>query len=424
MKLINYTLKYLSIALLLVLSVWAVLFYFRMISEIQNSLDDGLENNKMLVIKRVNKDAGIIERSGFSEHNYQIKEISGKHGLSFRDNYRDTLMWTLNDEEMEPFRMLSTVFTIDDKYYEMKIVASTVGEDDLVESLLYGLILLYVAILSSVLLINNLLIRKVWTSFYQLLRNLRAFRLDKDEGIKTTKTEVREFRELNDSLVVLAEHSVNTYRYQKQFIENASHELQTPLAISLNRLELLAEDETLTNHQLDAIGQVMSTLQRLIRLNKSLLLLSKIENRQYGAVEVVSVVQLVKSLINEYDDYAETKGVEIELIEEAELNYAMNKDLAAILISNLLKNAVIHNYEGGNIIITIKKYSLTISNTGKTVPLNEERIFSRFQKDSKNKNSTGLGLSIVKAITNLYNYQLNYTYSGRHNFTILFKKAV
>ncbi|RZK52613.1 MAG: HAMP domain-containing histidine kinase, partial [Pedobacter sp.] len=422
--LINYTLKYLSIALLLVLSVWAVLFYFNMIAEIQDSLDDGLENNKMLVIKRVNKDPGIIERSGFTEHNYEIKEIKGKHRLLIKDSYRDTLMWTLNDEEMEPFRMLSTVFTIDNKYYEMKIVASTVAEDDLIESLLYGLILLYVAILSSVLLINNLLIRKIWTSFYQLLKNLRAFRLDKDEGIKTTKTEVREFRELNDTLVGLAEHSVNTYRHQKQFIENASHELQTPLAISLNRLELLAEDETLTDHQLDAIGQVMSTLQRLIRLNKSLLLLSKIENRQYGAVEVVSVSQLVKSLISEYEDYAETKGVKIELDEEAELLCAINKDLAAILISNLLKNAVIHNFNGGVVSVSITKSSLIIANTGKAFPLDEQRVFSRFQKDTKNKNSTGLGLAIVKAIANLYGFELKYSYAGQHSFAIVFKKML
>ncbi|RYF22969.1 MAG: HAMP domain-containing histidine kinase [Flavobacteriales bacterium] len=424
MKLLNYTLKYLSIALLLVLSIWAVLFYFGMIHEIQGSLDDGLENNKMLVIKRVNKDLGIVERSGFSEHNYHIKEVRGKNHLLNEDVYRDTLMWTLNDNEMEPFRMLSTVFKVDSKYYELKVVVSTVGGEDLIEGFLYGLMLLYVAIITSAFVINNLLIRKIWTSFYQLLKNLKAFRLDKEEGIRTTKTEVLEFKELNDTLVGLADQSIDTYRQQKQFIENASHELQTPLAISLNRLELLAEDEVLADRHLEAIGQVMGTLQRLIRLNKSLLLLSKIENRQYSAVEVISVSQLVESILPEYEAYAATKKVVISLKIQEDLIYAMNKDLATIMISNLLKNAIVHNYAGGSVEILVSKTSLIFSNTGKDLSLNEDRIFNRFQKDSKNKNSTGLGLAIVKAITSLYGYQINYDYREVHSFTVFFKKRV
>lgn len=421
MNLLNYTLKYLSIALLLVISIWAVLFYLNMIDEVQDSLDDGLENNKMLVIQRVEKDTGIIERSGFSEHNYEIKEVTERSGLKFKEKYKDTLMYTLNEEDMEPFRMLTTVFSKNNKYYEMKVVSSTVEEDDLVSSLLYSLIWLYGAILISFFVINHLLLRKIWTPFYQLLKRLKAFRLDKDEGIETGSTEVKEFKELNAAVKSLVTQSLGTYGNQKQFIENAAHELQTPLAISLNRLELLAEHEDLSDHHLEAIGQVIGTLQRLTRLNKSLLLLSKIENKQYGEVGLISVNRLTETLISEYEDLAALKSVQLHLKEEAPLEIAMNKDLAAILLSNLLKNAITHNITGGAVTISINVHGLMISNAGRSVALDPEKIFKRFKKDSTAQNSTGLGLAIVKAIIDLYGFDIQYSYTDQHHLKLKLK---
>lgn len=424
MNLLNYTLKYLSIALLLVISIWAVLFYLNMIDEVQDSLDDGLENSKMLVIQRVEKDSGIIQRSGFSEHNYEIKEITEKTGLKFKDKYQDTLMYTLNEEDMEPFRMLTTVFNKDNKYYEMKVVSSTVEEDDLVRSLLYSLIWLYAAILISFFVINHLLLRKIWTPFYQLLSRLKAFRLDKDEGIETSSTEVKEFKELNVAVKSLVAQSVGTYGSQKQFIENAAHELQTPLAISLNRLELLAENEDLSDHHLEAIGQVIGTLQRLTRLNKTLLLLSKIENKQYGEVTLLSINTLMKTLIAEYEDFAELKSVQVYLEEEGLLEVAMNKDLAAILISNLLKNAITHNIAGGTVRVSIGSHGLMISNTGRAVALDPEKIFKRFKKDSTAQSSTGLGLAIAKAIIDLYGFDIQYSYTDQHHLKLNLKSLI
>ncbi|NQX41168.1 Signal transduction histidine kinase [Pedobacter steynii] len=421
MNLLNYTLKYLSIALLLVISIWAVLFYFNMIDEVQDSLDDGLENNKMLVIQRVEKDSGIIQRSGFSEHNYEIKEVTEKSGLKFKDKYQDTLMYTLNEEDMEPFRMLTTVFNKDNKYYEMKVVSSTVEEDDLVRSLLYSLIWLYTAILVSFFVINHLLLRRIWTPFYLLLKRLKAFRLDKDQGIETGRTEVKEFKELNAAVESLVAQSVGTYGSQKQFIENAAHELQTPLAISLNRLELLAENEDLSDQHLEAIGQVIGTLQRLTRLNKSLLLLSKIENKQYGEVALLSITTLTKTLISEYEDFAALKSVQVHLKEEGPLEVAMNKDLAAILISNLLKNAITHNIAGGTVNVSIGPNGLVISNTGRSVALDPEKVFKRFKKDSQAQSSTGLGLAIVKAIIDLYGFGIQYSYTDQHHLKLNFR---
>jgi len=420
MNLLNYTLKYLSIALLLVISIWALLFYLNMIDEVHDSLDDGLENNKMLVIQRVAKDRGTITRSGFSEHNYYITEIPEHRGITFKDLYQDTLMYTLNEQDYEPFRMLTTVFDQDGKYYQMKVVASTVEEDDLVRHLLYSMIGLYVVILISVLLINNLLLRKAWTPFYQLLNRLKTFRLDQDDHIQTPYTTVREFNELNEVVSGLIEHSVVTYNSQKQFIENAAHELQTPIAISMNRLELLAETEGLSDGQLESIGRVIDALQRFSKLNKSLLLLSKIENRQYGDTALISMNSLVAHVMYDLSDFTEMKSLQVSVTAAETLNVNMNRDLALIMLSNLFKNAITHNHTGGTIQIIIDKNSLSFRNTGGEGELDAKRIFKRFQKESKQKSSTGLGLAIVKAVADLYDFKIGYRYDGQHNFSIHF----
>jgi len=418
MNLLNYTLKYLYVTLLIVISLWAVIFYFSMIDEIRDSLDDGLENDKMLVIQKVAKDKATITRAGFNEHNYSIRPIRNQSAQNIKDNYKDTMMYTLYERDLEPFRVLTTAFKNDNSYYELKVVASTLEQDDLVRSLLYSLLGLYAAILISILVINNVLLRKIWIPFYQLLSRLKVFRLDQDSQIETATTNIKEFKELNTTVTALVEQSVKAYGSQKQFIENAAHELQTPLAISLNHLELIAEDNTLSNSNMESIGKVINTLQRLARLNRALLIISKIENKQYGAVERLVINDLVKAMVNEYQDFAEAKSVKIMLEETGVFETVMNKDLAAILISNLLKNALNHNVPNGIVNISIAKTTLEFANTGKDEALNSTKIFERFSKDSSAKNSTGLGLAIVKSIANLYNFHLSYSFNGRHRFTI------
>ena len=251
---------------------------------------------------------------------------------------------------------------------------------------------------------------------------LKAFRLDQDSQIETIKTEINEFKELNLAVNTLVAQSVSAYSSQKQFIENAAHELQTPLATSLNRLELMAEDHTLSQSTIESIDKVITTLHRLARLNRSLLMISKIENKQYGAVMEQDLNALVKTLINEYEDFAEARQVKLLFTEQGTFRAVMNKDLAEVLISNLLKNAINHNVLNGNVHILLDEKSILFSNTGKSVPLNDKKIFERFGKDSEAKNSTGLGLAIVKSITTLYDFELKYTHeNNNHHFRVSLK---
>jgi len=418
MSLLNHTLKYLAFALFGIISVWAVIFYVNMLDEVYDSLDDGLDNYKLLIIEKAHRDSTTFSRTEFAEGNYEIREISKNSALEIKDVHKDTLMYMQFEEDLEPVRILTTAFAHNDKYYELKVISSMVEEDDLIEDLFYSLIWLYVAMLVSILIVNNFLLKKVWKPFYELLDQLKTFRLGKDRSIEPVKTNVKEFKVLNDSVISLVNHTLETYNSQKQFIENASHELQTPIAISINRLELLAEKSEMTEGNLETIGQVIQTLERLTRLNKSLLLLSKIENRQFEETETISINKVFQDLKEEFSDFAEYKDIEIAIQEKGQLNAVMQKDLASILISNLMKNAIVHNHTSGTLDVEITGEYFRISNSGSVTALDKDKIFRRFHKDSEDKNNTGLGLAIVKAIVDLYGLTIDYFFDGKHHVKV------
>ncbi|MDQ3291706.1 MAG: HAMP domain-containing histidine kinase, partial [Bacteroidota bacterium] len=231
---------------------------------------------------------------------------------------------------------------------------------------------------------------------------------------------IEEFELLNEAAEKLLQSNTETYFSQKNFIQNASHELQTPLAISLNKLELLAESQNLSDDQLSQIAGIMQHLERLTRLNKSLLLLSKIENKQFAPEEKINLNQLLKKLLEDFADQIEYKEISVELQETATCEPTLNPDLATILLGNLIKNAIVHNHSGGFFTIQVNYNSISFENSGKDGALDSKQLFTRFSKINPSPTSTGLGLAIVKAIADLYQFQVSYSYQQKHIFAIHF----
>lgn len=420
MKLLNHSTSRFSLILFLLLSVWAVVFYFEITDEIYDSLDQGLENQMDLIIERIRQDEGMLSDEGFSEGYSVIREIPVHKAREFDEVYKDTVVYLEYEEDYEPVRMLQDVFEHNEVYYQIEVSTSMVEEDDLVESLLISLGWLYVGLIVSILILNNLLLKKVWHPFYTLLSRLKHFSIEKDEKIEFESTRIEEFSLLNQRIEQLLQKSVESFKSQKQFIENASHELQTPLAISINKLELLVENNQLDDEQLVVVGSVLNNLERLTRLNKSLLLLSKIENKQFPKTTQVEFNELIKQTIADFEDLATYKTSEITLTEHARILCEMNQDLAIILVSNLLKNAIIHSPDGKPIAIEIQPDFIEIRNAGDDKPLNREMLFSRFKHVGNEGKSTGLGLAISKAIADRFNLRLEYSYREGHVFRIFF----
>ncbi|HRP33076.1 MAG TPA: HAMP domain-containing sensor histidine kinase [Agriterribacter sp.] len=422
MKLLNQSLLYLSVPLLVILSIWSVIFYFNMLDEISDSIDDGLSNSKQLIIQRATSDSTVLHKNSFNESNYAIHEISISNAIAIRDRYSDTTLFMPDEKDMEPVRMLSSAFELNGKYYQLQVISSTVEEDDLIEDLFWSVVWLYFIMIAAMLFINKLTLQKLWEPFYAILKQLKTFRLDHSQKPADITTNIREFQALKSAADNLMLRSLETYNQQKQFTENAAHELQTPLAIAAGKLELLLENDKLPEEHAADIAQVLQMIERMIRLNKSLLLLTKIENRQFSASTAVSINQIVHQCLSDLEDFIHFRNVNIEIQETEQIEEKMDPALATILITNLIKNAIFHNKPGGTVTIDIQASVLTISNTGKEQPLNSEKIFKRFYKHAVDQASTGLGLAIVKAICDTYTFHLSYHFNQMHCFEIRFNK--
>lgn len=421
MKLLNRSLLYLSIAFLVILGIWSVVFYMNLKDEIRDSIDDGLDNNRLLILQKVKTDSTLLLQNEFGGNNFKINPVSNQIAFTLNDTYKDTLMYRQNEDDLEPVRILHSAFEHQDKYYKLAVISSLVEEDDLIEDSFWSVFWLFIILITSIIIINNVVLRKVWNPFYDILNQLKSYRLDKDETPKNIATKTKEFIQLQNASNALIHHSKKAYTSQKQFTENASHELQTPIAIIINKLELLLESKDLKETEAKTIAQVLNIADRLKKLNNSLLLLAKIENKQFLEQQSVSINEIVKELLSNYHELADFKNIEINVMESDNLYVQMNTSLAEILISNLIKNSIFHNKSDGRIAIEITKQQFIINNTGRTWALDPKTIFNRFEKDQTKSQSTGLGLAVCKAICNSYGIRITYGFvEHEHCFTINF----
>lgn len=421
MKLLNYTSTYFSIMLLGLLSIWAVVFYYAMFNEIYDSIDDGLENRKMLVIARADEDISLLDKPQYDEYLFTVKRVDYNNYRGFKDIYKDSIMYAVNEKDYEPVRLLESVFKKNNDYYKISLATSMVEEDDQIQNLLKYTIILYAVLVLSILLLNNLFLRQLWKPFYTILDQLKFYQLEKKEPIHYKATKIEEFALLNDSIKKLLHRAQESYSNQKQFIENASHELQTPLAIAINKLELLFEDESLSETQAEQLQQTLENLEGLTRLNRSLLLISKIENDQFQTRELVDVQVLIEKINSDFSDMAAHKSQQLVFEVKQKTIIKSNADLIYILFLNLIKNTISHGQSNSNISMELNDKNFVISNYSKIDSLENEAIFERFQKIGNTENSTGLGLSISKSIAEKFGFTLEYHFqNGQHYFTVEF----
>lgn len=424
MKLIHATLLKLGAAILVLLTIWATFFYFKIIDEVNDETDDSLENYSKIIIKQALSDHSFIRRHDDVMTKYYIIPIDKELARNYTESYLDSTVFIESELEYEPVRVLKTPFMLPDgSHYELTVMTSTLEKDDMLEAIFHSIIILYAILLICILSISTLIFKKSLKPLYILLDWLNHFTLGKTNAPLVNNTLIKEFTALNESVCSMTRRSEELYKQQKQFIENAAHELQTPLAICLNKLELLSEQVGQNEQELNQIAEIYDTVQRTIRLNKSLLLLSRIENRQFPDGKEINVNHLTKHISDDLKAIFEEKEITLRIENRSTVLQFMNESLAATLITNLLKNAFVHTPPQGEIQVIISGRTIDISNS--TFPgdiaLDEKKIFERFYRQSaKNHGSTGLGLSIVRSITNLYSMSLKYYFDGRHHFQVSF----
>lgn len=273
--------------------------------------------------------------------------------------------------------------------------------------------------LLSIILISVWLFYRNMRPLYVLLHWLDSLQTGKPGQPLQNDTKISEFKKLNEAAVRYTDRMEQLFEQQKQFIGNASHEIQTPLAICLGRLEMLMEDESLSESQLEELVKTQHTLEYITKLNKSLLLLTKIDNGQFADTKQLVLNPLVRQYAADYEEVYSYRCIRVSMEEKGTFELTMNESLAISLITNLLKNAFVHNVDGGHISITITSTSIQFRNTGIQHPLDAAHIFTRFYQGTKKEGSTGLGLAIADSICRMQHLSLCYRYlEGEHCFEI------
>ena len=421
MKLFNRVLIHLLSGIFIILLGWAVFFYLGIMSEVNDEVDDSLEDYSELIITRSLAGKELPAHDSGSNNQYFLREVDESYVRSHQAiSYRDSMIYIKEKNETEPARILTTLFKDkENRHYELSVFTPTIEKRDLQEAIFHLLIALFATLLIAILVINIWVFRRSMKPFYQLLNWLDKYRLGQENEPLDIYTYTTEFRKLNETVKRYASHSEEIYRQQKLFIGNASHEIQTPLAVCQNRIEMLMEDESLSEEQLSELAKTYQTLEYVSKLNKSLLLLSKIDNSQFVDSANVCINELVHRYMDDYQEVYDYKEIQITLNEKENFHLLINETLASMLITNLLKNAYVHNNEHGTIQIEIGKDYITFSNSGDLQPLDEKRVFERFYQGKKKEGTTGLGLAIVAAICRQCSLAVSYRFvNNRHEFHV------
>jgi len=288
-------------------------------------------------------------------------------------------------------------------------------ERDVVLGMLLQYVLIAIVIGTSVILTTRFITKKLWNPFNEILQKIEQFKLGTDDVPKFHKTGVKEFNQLSSSLTNLLERDTRSYKIQKEFTENASHELQTPIAIIRADLDMLLQ-ENLSEKESEIVDNMYSETKRLEHLNKSLLLLAKMENKQYEDKEVFFLSDVIQYLM---PNYAKLYSIGISFIQKADVKLDVNRMLVEVLVNNLVVNALRNVEEGTNVKILLDDRRLAVSNHSLSGKLDTDMLFSRFHNPTRNQRGNGLGLAIVRQVCDYYKWSISYDFKDSvHTFTV------
>jgi len=374
-------------------------------------VDETLEaekNNLIFQLQHIENPDDIL-----GNHSYRLEIHNTTSGKNIAQTLSDTLLFVGEEDEGVPFRQIKLSKIIDGKNYVIILRRSLIEKEDLITGITVLLGLVFFLIFLSLNLISYLGEKKWWKPFYETLHKLSNFNLAQKEEIIFNHSGIDEFNKLNESLEKLTEKMRSDFNNLKEFSENAAHEMQTPLAIIRSKLDVMIQDASLNENQFNSIRSLYDAVNRLDRLNKSLNLLTKIENQEFTQKENVNITQLITRQLDNLKELIESKSLQIHSDIEESIFIWINPFIADALISNLLVNAIKHNLESGKILIELTREKLTIKNTGKPPQAATEKLFERFKKDNQTSDSPGLGLSIVKKICELNNLKLKYEFKQK-----------
>lgn len=420
MKLLTRTSIYYVIITLIVFTFGSWIFYSFLTREVEEETTESLLVKKHSVLTALKTKNAIPENSLLAEDAF-IRMVQ----VPVAERIHDTLIKEGLEAEYQPYRVLTFGYEKNSQSYSITVRKMMIESDDLIESIFISFLLVLVLLAVTVLVTMQLLSRKIWKPFMQTLAQVKAFAPGEKKPLIMPATDITEFRELNAAILEMKKNTEDAFLSLKSFSENAAHELQTPLAIITSSAEVLLQDQKLTEEQYRSVSEMQATARRLSALTSTLLLLTKIENKQFTTTESVDFSDVVKRKINLLQELFDQKKLKVNTDLETNIQVKMHATLAEIIVANLLVNALRHTPEAGEISISVTAQSFLISNSGVPLKGNSGRIFERFYKEDQSEASTGLGLSLVKLAAENSGCRINYFYrADKHNFILEFPSKI
>lgn len=368
-------------------------------------------------------EARVLERlgEGDSIRSRRVQVLKLDQPLVIPDAIQDTIFY--NGKWNVPVKKKIIYRTQDGQHYRIFIYKSFEEADDELEAVNSTVIYLGIAFLTVFIIFNYFLSRSIWLPFYHTLRQIKDFNIHDTQPLALKPTQVREFKEMNAIFVEMADKIRRDYHNLKEFTENTTHEIQTPLAIIKTKLELLMETGVLDQDQSKLVASAYQSTSKLSKLSRALTLITRIENQEFaGHSKELDFSQSLEHCLEEgFEDLIELRKIQLEKQISPQVILEISPLLADILISNLIKNAIKHNYDEGFISISLNPKSLLIMNTGPKPRKRPQELFERFQRGKNDSESLGLGLAIVQKICEVSGYQIQYVYEDElHKIEVQF----
>lgn len=404
-------------ATILTFIIGSCTFYFLLNYILIRELDERLQAEQQEILAYVNTHKSLPDIVRTKDQFTIYEQAVAKVNTEF------TTVKLKQNNEQEDYREIKFSLLARDKYYQV-----TVGTPlDETEALLQVIIGVTIAMIGIILLIgfliNRIVIRRLWKPFYSTIESVKNYHLSEQQTLKLERTDIDEFSLLNQSINEMVDRIQQDYGSLKNFTGQAAHEMQTPLAIIRTKLDTLMQNEAVLEKNAQLITDIEKAVHRLSRLHQSLLLLTKVENKQFLLNEKINLDKIVTDKYEEFGEMASALNLSIKLHIEP-VAQLFHQQLAEIIISNLLNNAIRYNRPNGEIEITLNDTLLTVSNTSDKGKLDSTKLFKRFYRDADSSDGTGLGLSIVKQICDMAGYSITYSfYEMRHEFKLNFNQS-
>lgn len=405
------------IATLVIFLVASIAFYFTLRLVFINQIDEDLKIEEKEIETYVKEHNQLPESISVTDQLISYSPVQDKVTRTFRMK----MIREEGEAEAEKFRQLIFGVEAGGKRYEATVSKSMEETETLTKSILLIAFTTILVILLVAFIINRVVLKRIWRPFYQSLDTVKGFRLGSKQALSLSSTNIDEFHLMNETLEKITNSAQLDYLALKTFSENASHEIQTPLAVIRSKLDLMMQEEGLTEKQSESLQAAHNSVQKLTKLNQSLLLLARIENKQFHEKNRMALKSCVEDKISDFQELWISQELHIQArLEEATVH--MNEELMDILLNNLLSNATRHNYQGGQIQIALDQNRLIVSNTSHDPALQKDTLYRRFSRQSQGNGSNGLGLSIIKQICDSSGFNIHYEFKeGLHQFMIQWK---